>query len=121
MRVTAGVEAMIRWDARPSPRRARAFACRVCGRQYLSAIACCRRDTEAVPLVPYMVAASGPRAIPVELSVVVFVGDQPARARRVVDALQAESGAAGIEWIFVHCHARPELLECSRAGCLAVI
>jgi len=109
-RMTAGAQSMTRWDARESPRRARALACRVCGNQYLRAVACCGRDTEAVPLVPYMVVASGPRATAVELSVVVFVGDQPTRVRRAVDALQAESGA-GIEWIFVHCHARAGLLE----------
>jgi hypothetical protein len=110
-REVAGAQTLTRWDHDPKDRRnATAFACRDCGNQYLRRVSCCGRGTEEVPLVCYMVVASGPGAGPVALSVIVFVGDDLSRTRKMAERVRREAGTAGIEWVFVHCHPRSRVV-----------
>ena len=110
-RQIAGAASMTRWNERAGGDEARAFACRHCGNQYLRRAVCCGQRTEAVPLVCYMVAASSPRVSPVPLSVILAVGSDLARVRRVRAALASTPAGSAAEWIFVHCHPRPDLLR----------
>ena len=119
-RQIAGAASMTRWTEAARAGAARAFACRRCGNQYLRPIVCCGRRTEAVPLVCYMVAASGPQTSPVALSVILAVGADLSRARRVMAALASTPAGSAAEWIFVHCHPRPDLLRYLAAQSQAV-
>ncbi|HEY7676787.1 MAG TPA: glycosyltransferase [Candidatus Methylomirabilis sp.] len=110
-REVAGAQALTRWDrGTRGSRAAAAFACRACGSQYLRRAACCGRATEAARLVCFMTAASAPGSGPVAISVIVFVGDDLSGTRRAVGALSKDPEARGVEWIFVHCHPRRDLL-----------
>jgi hypothetical protein len=111
-RTVAGAQSVTRWDPEAARSRgAKAFACRACGNQYLRRVACCgRRSTEEVPLVCYMVAASGPGTLPVEFSLIVFVGDDLVGTRRLIETLSRDPEADQAEWVFVHCSPRKGLV-----------